>query len=223
MARLIHCPVVFSVGFIDTVCPPTSVYAAYNNIPGNHKKMIHGVRASHGASLLIGDPGAFSAGDDPLCRETCNGKEMLINGSFDYRKSGKGRYAGQLVPWGWECGDGVVKTMEHGISDSGNPCFLHLENGARIFQNIYNLRRQAGKIVFEGRIRGTGKLTVILAGAVPPVTFTCTADDSDKWRKVTHTYHVKEGTYALHFILKAQGTIEVDSLSVRMNGVQSNQ
>ncbi len=30
---------VFSVGFIDTTCPPTSVYAAYNNVSG--KKSIH--------------------------------------------------------------------------------------------------------------------------------------------------------------------------------------
>lgn len=30
---------VFTVGFIDTTCPPTSIYAAYNNLPG--KKSIH--------------------------------------------------------------------------------------------------------------------------------------------------------------------------------------
>ena len=30
---------IFTVGFIDTVCPPTSVYAAYNNVTG--KKSIH--------------------------------------------------------------------------------------------------------------------------------------------------------------------------------------
>jgi len=30
---------VFTVGFIDVTCPPTSVYAAYNNISG--KKSIH--------------------------------------------------------------------------------------------------------------------------------------------------------------------------------------
>ena len=30
---------VFSVGFIDTTCPPTSVYAAYNNVSG--VKSIH--------------------------------------------------------------------------------------------------------------------------------------------------------------------------------------
>jgi len=29
---------IFSVGFIDITCPPTSVYAAYNNYPG--KKQI---------------------------------------------------------------------------------------------------------------------------------------------------------------------------------------
>ena len=30
---------VFTVGFIDLTCPPTSVYAAYNNLGG--KKSIH--------------------------------------------------------------------------------------------------------------------------------------------------------------------------------------
>ena len=214
MARLIRCPVVFSVGFIDTICPPTSVYAAYNNVPGNHKKMIHGVRASHGSSLLIGESGAFSAGDDPLCREVCRGKEMLINGSFDYRRNGKD---GQLLPWGWECRDGVVKVMEHGVSDSLNPCFLRLENGARVFKNIYNLRRQAGKIVFEGMVRGNGKLSVVLGGALPPVTFSFTTADPANWQNVTHTYNVKAGSYALLVQLKAQGTVELDALSVRMD------
>ncbi len=30
---------IFTVGFIDTTCPPSSVYAAYNNVSG--KKSIH--------------------------------------------------------------------------------------------------------------------------------------------------------------------------------------
>ena len=31
---------IFSVGFIDTVCPPTSVYAAYNNVSGKKEMVI---------------------------------------------------------------------------------------------------------------------------------------------------------------------------------------
>jgi hypothetical protein len=31
-ARSITCPIIFSVGFIDTTCSPSSVYAAYNTI-----------------------------------------------------------------------------------------------------------------------------------------------------------------------------------------------
>ena len=39
-ARRIQNPVVVLVGWIDPVCPPSSVYAAYNNIPSRHKQMI---------------------------------------------------------------------------------------------------------------------------------------------------------------------------------------
>jgi cephalosporin-C deacetylase len=31
---------IFSAGFIDTTCPPTSVYAAYNNLPGKRQMVI---------------------------------------------------------------------------------------------------------------------------------------------------------------------------------------
>jgi cephalosporin-C deacetylase len=31
-ARKIKCPTLFQVGFVDTTCPPTSVYAAYNTV-----------------------------------------------------------------------------------------------------------------------------------------------------------------------------------------------
>jgi len=31
---------VVSVGFIDATCPPTSVYAAYNNLPGKKQLII---------------------------------------------------------------------------------------------------------------------------------------------------------------------------------------
>jgi cephalosporin-C deacetylase-like acetyl esterase len=37
---------VFSVGFVDDVCRPTSVYAAYNNVPGR-KRIINEPRMNH--------------------------------------------------------------------------------------------------------------------------------------------------------------------------------
>ncbi|MGB7157823.1 MAG: acetylxylan esterase, partial [Tepidisphaeraceae bacterium] len=39
-ATRIQCPTIVSVGFVDKVCPPTSVFAAYNNIPAGVKKQI---------------------------------------------------------------------------------------------------------------------------------------------------------------------------------------
>jgi cephalosporin-C deacetylase-like acetyl esterase len=39
-ASRIACPTYVSVGFIDKTCPPTSVYAAFNNIPAGVEKHI---------------------------------------------------------------------------------------------------------------------------------------------------------------------------------------
>lgn len=39
-ATRIKCPTIVSVGFVDKVCPPTSVFAAYNNIPAEVEKKI---------------------------------------------------------------------------------------------------------------------------------------------------------------------------------------
>lgn len=39
LADRITCPVLMSVGLIDAVCPPSSIYAAYNHIPGTEKQM----------------------------------------------------------------------------------------------------------------------------------------------------------------------------------------
>lgn len=39
-ARRIRCPIWFSTGFVDRVCPPTSVFAAYNSIPADVEKHI---------------------------------------------------------------------------------------------------------------------------------------------------------------------------------------
>jgi cephalosporin-C deacetylase-like acetyl esterase len=43
---------ILSVGFIDTVCPPTSVYAAYNNLPGK-KQMVVKPLMKHAATADI--------------------------------------------------------------------------------------------------------------------------------------------------------------------------
>jgi len=70
-ARRIRCETVFSVGFIDTVCPPTSVYAAFNNVPSARKRMINAPTAGHGDSLRLGDPSGFGAPGDARLREVC--------------------------------------------------------------------------------------------------------------------------------------------------------
>ncbi|OQA84982.1 MAG: Acetyl esterase Axe7A precursor [Lentisphaerae bacterium ADurb.Bin242] len=46
-AAYIKCPAILCVGFIDTMCTPSSVYAAYNNLQGE-KKIYHGPLTGHG-------------------------------------------------------------------------------------------------------------------------------------------------------------------------------
>ena len=46
-ASRITCPVRVAVGFSDTTCPPCAVYAAYNEIPVNDKKICHGIGMTH--------------------------------------------------------------------------------------------------------------------------------------------------------------------------------
>ena len=46
-AAVIQCPALVTVGFIDTMCVPTSVYAAYNNLKGP-KKMLNAPEYGHG-------------------------------------------------------------------------------------------------------------------------------------------------------------------------------
>ncbi|MBR2905363.1 MAG: acetylxylan esterase, partial [Lentisphaeria bacterium] len=108
-ARLIKCPVVFSVGFIDTVCPPTSVYAAYNNVPGKNKMMINGTRAEHGANRKPGEGGAFSTGDSATIREIFMGTQMLSNTGMDYVVPGTKAAKGEIVPYIWDFRKGVAK------------------------------------------------------------------------------------------------------------------
>ena len=40
-ARRINVPITVTVGFIDGVCSPSSVYAAYNSIPSEQKRILH--------------------------------------------------------------------------------------------------------------------------------------------------------------------------------------
>ncbi len=47
-AKRIECPAILSTGFIDTTCPPTSVYAAFNNIPNSDKTIVDDLPCGHG-------------------------------------------------------------------------------------------------------------------------------------------------------------------------------
>ncbi len=54
-AKRIKCETYTGTGFVDFVCPPTSVYAAFNNLPAKTKKYIQTTpTAGHGAPLTIG-------------------------------------------------------------------------------------------------------------------------------------------------------------------------
>lgn len=56
-ARLIHSPIRITVGFIDTTCSPSSVYAAFNAIPSADKQILtethlgHATGAKHGEGM----------------------------------------------------------------------------------------------------------------------------------------------------------------------------
>jgi len=45
-ASMIHCPSLFSLGFLDDICPPTGIYAAYNTLRGP-KGVRHEVTTGH--------------------------------------------------------------------------------------------------------------------------------------------------------------------------------
>ncbi len=49
-AKRINCPCILSTGFIDPYCPPTSVYAAFNNIPVKNKRIINNIYSGHDVS-----------------------------------------------------------------------------------------------------------------------------------------------------------------------------
>ena len=46
--REIRVPVIVAVGMIDTLCPPRSVLAAFNSIPGQEKRLVYGPFTGHG-------------------------------------------------------------------------------------------------------------------------------------------------------------------------------
>ena len=62
-ARRVKCQVAMSVGFIDTVCPPTTAYAVYNALTGK-KSIVNVTLGTHGPSLKKGENGVFSHGGD---------------------------------------------------------------------------------------------------------------------------------------------------------------
>ena len=47
-ARFVKCPIIMSVGYRDSSCYPSSVYAAYNVIPSTDKKLYVDPLAGHG-------------------------------------------------------------------------------------------------------------------------------------------------------------------------------
>lgn len=47
LATRIKADTAFTVGFIDTVCPPTNVYAAYNNLATANKRILNMPKAGH--------------------------------------------------------------------------------------------------------------------------------------------------------------------------------
>ncbi len=53
-AKRIKCETYMGTGFVDFVCPPTSVYAAFNNLPVKTKTIQTTPSAGHGASLSLG-------------------------------------------------------------------------------------------------------------------------------------------------------------------------
>ncbi|MGN0870059.1 MAG: acetylxylan esterase, partial [Victivallales bacterium] len=76
-ARRLKCPVTMSVGFIDPVCPPTTVYAVYNSLPVKEKSIKNVVLGLHGVSLKKGEKSVFSHGGSLVqqaCRKARQGK-----------------------------------------------------------------------------------------------------------------------------------------------------
>ena len=205
MARLIHCPTVFAVGFIDQTCPPTSVYAAFNNVPSKNKRMMNATRAAHGGSSKLWEPGAFGPTLSPLFREACRGTELLVNGSFRYRNYDKGKW----TPYGWKItGEATVS----GDPEKNN-CAAKLKAETRLAQKITNIRGTVCKAVLKGRVRGKGALEVRLEGQAEP--FVCELVNGS-WKAFEHEFTLPEGLRDWTLELKAAGgDLELKELSMK--------
>lgn len=211
MARLVKAPIVFSVGFIDTTCPPTSVYSAYNNIPGKNKSMFHSIYAAHGASLVSGDGNAFSACNATEYRELVCGNELLVNGHFRYQVPGKDK---TLVPYVW-----LFNGKDAKVKNEGDASFISIKNGTEVFQFVYNLRKAAGTVTVKGKFRGKGESTFALLGAVKPSQRSLKPVSAEKWQDFTFTFNVRKGTYGYRVILTAgkNALLEMTDLSVTLD------
>lgn len=211
MARLVKCPIVFSVGFIDTVCSPTSIYSAYNNVPGKNKSIIHGVYAAHGHSLVPGDNNAFGAGHSILYRELAAGKELLVNGAFLYQIPGSRK--GEFHPYAWE-----VRGKDVQVKKEGKKAYLSLAKGSKVYQNVYNLRKKEGKVTIKGKFRGKGKNFFHLTGAIAPIQRIMTATSPRKWQEFSYTYKVRKGSYVygVTFLAGKDTLLEVSDISVTL-------
>ena len=203
MARLIKCPTVFAVGFIDTTCHPTSVYAAYNNVPHKNKSIINATRAAHGGSYKRGEPGAFSATNNPLYLEACNGREMLKNGSFRYI-TGKNN-----APYFWD------SRQKSKLTVKGDPekdsTYLEIPANGCAMQSIRNIRKMTGRAVLTGRIRGTGKVTFRLSGNRNGITVDI---NSGKWQEFKQTIDLSSGEMQT-FEITSNRKVDVTKLSLQ--------
>ena len=206
-ARLIKCPAVFSVGFIDTVCAPTSVYAAFNNVPGKDKEMLNSPCGVHGGSFRFGEGGAFAACASRRQRELLMGTEMLSNRDMDYIVPGTKNAKGERVPYIWEFRKGVAKGMKE-----GDVTFVRLTKGMTFFQSIYNLRKEACPFTVVFTARGKGAITLTAAGAEVPVVrkFELT----DKWQTYTANYRFKKDSYSTSLLFTVLGDkADIDKVS----------
>lgn len=212
MAKLVKCPVVFSVGFIDTVCPPASVYSAYNNLPGKDKSMIHGIYSVHGNSLVAGDKGAFSACHDFRYREVVATDEILVNGDFRYLVPQKG--SNELYPYTWYVRGKGIKVIRN-----GNKGYASISNGSMLYQSVYNLKKASAKVTVKGKFRGKGVSNFFLNGAIPPKMRVFKPESAEKWQDFSFTFNVKEGSYiySTNFIAGKDALLEVADLSVKIS------
>jgi cephalosporin-C deacetylase-like acetyl esterase len=164
-ATRIKCPVAMSVGFIDTICPPTATYAAYNNIPGKQKVMNHSITGGHsGLFTRPGDTGVYAFNSGYINRYIDvmrSGKQgkyditakipIVRNGDFSVLKDTviNGEKAKFPKHWG-RSGTGMIKTEK--LEDGGNA--ISFDRGV-IFIYVGQFKKGI-KITLEAK--GTGKI-----------------------------------------------------------------